>query len=52
MLRPFAALPIVNVIHTVRAHSRDCRDVMAREYLIRVERRLMAMALGDLPTIH
>lgn len=53
MLRPTAAVAAVCAVHTVRRHSRECGDLKAREYLIRVERRLMAMVLGDFPlTLH
>lgn len=53
MLRPFPDIAIVCAVHTIRRHSRECLDLAAREYLIRVERRLMAMVLGNLPpTLH
>ena len=53
MLRPHADVAAVCAVHTVRRLSRECRDLAAREYLIRVERRLMEMVLEDLPsTIH
>lgn len=53
MLRPIPAVAAVCAIHTVRRHSRECHDLAAREYLIRVERRLMEMVLGDWPpTVH
>ncbi|MBP2302126.1 hypothetical protein [Azospirillum picis] len=38
---------IVKAVHTVRLHSRDCHDLETREYLIRVERRLVAMVQSD-----
>ena len=53
MLRPNAAVATACAMHTVRRLSRECRDVTAREYLIRVERRLMAIVLEDWPpTLH
>jgi len=53
MLRPSTAIAAVCAVHTVRRHSRECQDLAAREYLIRVERRLMAMVLGNLTsTLH
>ena len=53
MLRPFSAVAAVCAVHTVRRHSRECQDLAAREYLIRVERRLIAMVLEDWPpTLH
>lgn len=53
MLRPNATIAAVCAVHTVRRLSRECRDLQAREYLIRVERQLMAMVLEDwAPTLH
>lgn len=49
MLSPTSAVAAVCAIHTVRHHSRECHDMAAREYLIRVERRLMEMVLGHWP---
>ncbi|PWC98053.1 hypothetical protein TSO5_03365 [Azospirillum sp. TSO5] len=49
MLRPFAARSAVDAIHRLREHSRRCHDLAAREYLIRVERRIMALILEDTP---
>jgi len=53
LLRPNTAVAAVCAVHTVRRLSRECRDAKAREYLIRVERRLMAIVLEDWPpTLH
>jgi len=52
MLKPFTAVAAVCAVQTVRRHSRECHDLAAREYLIRVERRLMAMVLEEGPEAH
>lgn len=53
LLRPNTAVAAVCAVHTVRRLSRECRDAKAREYLIRVERRLMVIAPEDwAPTLH
>ncbi|WP_158511076.1 hypothetical protein [Azospirillum thiophilum] len=52
MRPPPINLSTVRAVQTVRIHSKGCHDIVAREYLIRVERRLLAMMDSEGSTIH
>ncbi len=51
MPQPSTDLSAIRAVQAVRLHSRGCRDIAAREYLIRVERRLLAMIEREEPTV-
>lgn len=52
MTPPPTNLSTIRAVQTVRSHSKGCHDIVAREYLIRVERRLLAMMDSVGATIH